>query len=309
MAPEILRGDRYDAKADLWSLGAILYEMTTGRPPFKAQNHIDLLRKIDRGEGIIRFPGDEGTAEGPSRAGRRVGGALSSSPTVGSLGSSPRFAYLQGVTPISDNLKDLIRRLLKRNPIERMTFEEFFMHPCVLGHRASAGGVYNPSSVEGGAERPPVVGRTASNFVGGDARRSSVSALGHQGRSELPFAVGPPSQAASGNQALYDVTNSPVRRATHSGAGDDSSQRRVVSSRFSGGAQPSMTMQQQQQREDSGVRRSQTFSNPVAALARNVPSTTQTTPVHALSSSQVLARQQSAPQAVIYGRPDMHRQA
>ncbi|RKO83686.1 kinase-like domain-containing protein, partial [Blyttiomyces helicus] len=58
MAPEILRGDRYDAKADLWSLGAILYEMITGRPPFRAKNHIDLLRKIDFGDGHIRFPGD-----------------------------------------------------------------------------------------------------------------------------------------------------------------------------------------------------------------------------------------------------------
>jgi hypothetical protein len=27
MAPEILQGQRYDAKADLWSVGAILYEM------------------------------------------------------------------------------------------------------------------------------------------------------------------------------------------------------------------------------------------------------------------------------------------
>lgn len=46
MAPEILRYEKYDAKADLWSVGAVLYEMSVGKPPFRAQNHIDLLRKV-----------------------------------------------------------------------------------------------------------------------------------------------------------------------------------------------------------------------------------------------------------------------
>ncbi|KAI8893330.1 kinase-like domain-containing protein, partial [Globomyces pollinis-pini] len=56
MAPEILRGEKYDAKSDLWSLGAIAYEMITGKTPFRAQNHIELIRKIERGDGWIRFP-------------------------------------------------------------------------------------------------------------------------------------------------------------------------------------------------------------------------------------------------------------
>lgn len=48
MAPEILRYEKYDAKADLWSVGAVLYEMSVGKPPFRAQNHIDLLRKVSQ---------------------------------------------------------------------------------------------------------------------------------------------------------------------------------------------------------------------------------------------------------------------
>ena len=47
MAPEILRYEKYDAKADLWSVGAVLYEMSVGKPPFRAQNHIELLRKVN----------------------------------------------------------------------------------------------------------------------------------------------------------------------------------------------------------------------------------------------------------------------
>ncbi|KAL8950008.1 MAG: hypothetical protein Q9222_003932 [Ikaeria aurantiellina] len=87
MAPEILRYEKYDAKADLWSVGTVLYEMMVGKPPFRASNHVELLRKIERGEDKIKFP-DE--------------------------------------TTLSDSLKRLIRRLLRRNPVERISFSDFF---------------------------------------------------------------------------------------------------------------------------------------------------------------------------------------
>ena len=58
MAPEILSYKPYDAKADLWSVGAVLYEMAVGRPPFRAQNHIELLKKIEASKSI-RFPDEE----------------------------------------------------------------------------------------------------------------------------------------------------------------------------------------------------------------------------------------------------------
>lgn len=56
MAPEILQQNRYDAKADLWSVGTVLFEMITGRPPFNGENHIDLLRNIQRK--AVRLPPD-----------------------------------------------------------------------------------------------------------------------------------------------------------------------------------------------------------------------------------------------------------
>ena len=92
MAPEILRYEKYDAKADLWSVGTVTYEMMTGKAPFRASNHVELLRRIERGEDKIKFPED---------------------------------------VVVSDAMKKLIRGLLKRNPVERMGFTEFFDHPVM----------------------------------------------------------------------------------------------------------------------------------------------------------------------------------
>jgi len=47
MAPEILRHSRYDARVDLWSIGAVYHELACGKPPFQARNHIDLLKIIE----------------------------------------------------------------------------------------------------------------------------------------------------------------------------------------------------------------------------------------------------------------------
>ncbi|KAH6841116.1 hypothetical protein B0I37DRAFT_231674 [Chaetomium sp. MPI-CAGE-AT-0009] len=94
MAPEILRYERYDAKADLWSVGTVLYEMATGRPPFRAGNHVELLRKIEASEDVIRFSKD---------------------------------------CIVSSEVKGLVRALLKRNPVERISFEDFFKHSVITG--------------------------------------------------------------------------------------------------------------------------------------------------------------------------------
>ncbi|KAK2868110.1 hypothetical protein FQN49_003149 [Arthroderma sp. PD_2] len=87
MAPEILRYEKYDAKADLWSVGAVLYEMVVGKPPFRAGNHIELLQKIQRSRDRIRFPPE---------------------------------------SDVASDLKRLIRSLLKCSPVERLTFPQFF---------------------------------------------------------------------------------------------------------------------------------------------------------------------------------------
>ncbi|KAK8711409.1 hypothetical protein V6N13_146691 [Hibiscus sabdariffa] len=90
MAPEIIQNKKYDAKADLWSVGAILFQLVTGKPPFDGNNHLQLFENILRST-KLQFP--EGA-----------------------------------VHELHPDCVDLCRSLLRHNPVERLTFREFFKH-------------------------------------------------------------------------------------------------------------------------------------------------------------------------------------
>ena len=50
VAPEILEGHPYDERADMWSVGVILYILLGGYPPFIENTQRELFRKIKRGD-------------------------------------------------------------------------------------------------------------------------------------------------------------------------------------------------------------------------------------------------------------------
>ncbi|GAV76925.1 Pkinase domain-containing protein [Cephalotus follicularis] len=90
MAPEIIQNQKYDAKADLWSVGAILFQLVTGRPPFDGNNQMQLFQNI-LASTELQFP--QGALE-----------------------------------ELHPDCVDLCRSLLRQNPVQRLTFKEFFNH-------------------------------------------------------------------------------------------------------------------------------------------------------------------------------------
>ncbi|KAL9643285.1 hypothetical protein ABK040_014741 [Willaertia magna] len=101
MAPEILASRRYDSKADLWSVGAILYEMLFGRAPYLAANTMDLQNQIRTAPPL--YPSDGST--------------------------------------VSLEVVSLLKGLLQAEPSNRFTFEAFYNHPYMKQLREEYGDV------------------------------------------------------------------------------------------------------------------------------------------------------------------------
>ncbi|CAB3396771.1 unnamed protein product [Caenorhabditis bovis] len=92
MAPEVIMSMAYDAKADLWSIGTILYQCLTGKAPFVASTPPQLKAFYEKSRELR--------------------------PNI------PDWC--------SPSLRDLLLRLLKRNAADRITFQDFFTHPFLV---------------------------------------------------------------------------------------------------------------------------------------------------------------------------------
>lgn len=159
MAPEILRYEKYDAKADLWSVGTVLFEMMCARPPFRANNHVELLRKIEERKDHIRFP--EGIIS--SRA-----------------------------------MKNLIRALLKRKPTERMSYESFFSDPVIREEIPDMVDEDLPQPLQASEPEPPVEQSKRIQKMPAEVdRRMSESPYSRSPRDRTGLASTPPSRPTS----------------------------------------------------------------------------------------------------------------
>ncbi|XP_063810075.1 serine/threonine-protein kinase ULK2 isoform X2 [Pseudophryne corroboree] len=89
MAPEVIMSQHYDAKADLWSIGTVIYQCLVGKPPFQANSPQDLRLFYEKNKNLV--------------------------PSI--------------PTETSTYLSDLLLGLLQRNQKDRLDFEGFFTHP------------------------------------------------------------------------------------------------------------------------------------------------------------------------------------
>ncbi|XP_064856508.1 serine/threonine-protein kinase ULK2-like isoform X1 [Oncorhynchus nerka] len=89
MAPEVIMSQNYDAKADMWSIGTVVYQCLVGKPPFQANSPQDLRMFYEKNKSLLPIIPRE------------------TSPPLGNL----------------------LLGLLQRNQKDRMDFDAFFSHP------------------------------------------------------------------------------------------------------------------------------------------------------------------------------------
>ncbi|KAH6788269.1 protein kinase family protein [Perilla frutescens var. hirtella] len=90
MAPEVLQFQRYNDKVDMWSVGAILFELLNGHPPFHGRSSVQLLQNIKE---------------------------------------STSLPFTPSILPqLHPECVDLCTRLLSVSPDDRLSFKEFHQH-------------------------------------------------------------------------------------------------------------------------------------------------------------------------------------
>uniref|UniRef100_A0A669PB33 non-specific serine/threonine protein kinase n=1 Tax=Phasianus colchicus TaxID=9054 RepID=A0A669PB33_PHACC len=80
MAPEVIMSQHYDAKADLWSIGTIIYQCLTGKAPFQASSPQDLRLFYEKNKMLMPNSGS---------------GSSSSSSSTSHLASPPSLGEMQ----------------------------------------------------------------------------------------------------------------------------------------------------------------------------------------------------------------------
>jgi serine/threonine-protein kinase ULK2 len=134
MAPEVLRRETYNAKADLWSVGCVMFEMLAKETPFTGFDQTELLHNVESGKCA------------PMPAGVRISEACAS----------------------------LLRGLLRQDQLQRLSFREFFASRFVTRGRAvldAEGFLEYGDIVKGGSSSTSTSSSSSSKGGGAVARR------------------------------------------------------------------------------------------------------------------------------------------
>lgn len=94
MAPEVLQGEPHSVSSDLWSLGCVLFELFTGKPPFVADSFSELVTMVMNENFLYPLQTIDGVEMGPS-----------------------------------DNFYSLLQDLLCKDAGSRSSWSQLFLHP------------------------------------------------------------------------------------------------------------------------------------------------------------------------------------
>src|SRR6476619_572105 len=103
-APEQARGDRVDARADIFSTGVLLYEMLAGTWPFRGQTAVDVRHAVLHSEPLPL------SQARPGRVPAQLQGILDKA-----LAKDVRNRY-QRISQLGDDLRSIIRELGSESP-------------------------------------------------------------------------------------------------------------------------------------------------------------------------------------------------
>ncbi|CAJ2641578.1 unnamed protein product [Trifolium pratense] len=126
MAPEVLQFQKYDYKADMWSVGAILFELLNGYPPFNGRNNVQVLKNI---RSCTSLPFSQLILSGLDPA------CLDICSRLLCLNPGDAFIYEYARTNISIHSITLWKCncFLHRVAVERLSFDEFYLHSFLRG--------------------------------------------------------------------------------------------------------------------------------------------------------------------------------
>jgi serine/threonine protein kinase len=121
MAPEVVAGDDFDARADLYAVGVMIWEATAGRDRWPRMNDVAILAQIARG----------GPVESPQAAERGLP-ALADPICIKALAEDPRQRY-QTAAEFRDDLLQLCEQLGGR--LSRRSASQAAHHAWLEPHR------------------------------------------------------------------------------------------------------------------------------------------------------------------------------